>query len=80
MYMSRMKIVFDLMESGDYQAFELQAMMAAERGEKIFQFGNTSYDVEFAANIMAYIYHKIAQNHAREIDLLRQQEQQPDTK
>ena len=80
MYMSRMKIVFDLMESGDYQSFELQAMLASQRGEKIFQFGNVSYDVEFAANVMAYIYHKIAQNHARELDLLHQQEQQSDSK
>ena len=59
--MSRMKLVFDLMESGTYQAFECQAMLAAERGEKHFQFGNASYDVEFAANVMAYIYHKLSQ-------------------
>ena len=59
--MSRMKLVFDLMESGTYQAFELQAMMANQRGERQFQFGNTIYDVEFAANVMAYIYHKLSQ-------------------
>jgi hypothetical protein len=76
--MSKMKFVFDLMESGTYQAFELQAMMAAERGEKIFQFGNVTYDVEFAANVMAYIYHKIAQNHEQEY-LFSQQEQQSDS-
>ena len=76
--MSRMKIVFDLMESGTYQAFELQAMIAAERGEKIFQFGNATYDVEFAANIMAYIYHKIAEQNELQ-HLLHQQEQQSDS-
>lgn len=73
-----MKFVLDLMESGTYQAFELQAMMAAERGEKIFQFGNVSYDVEFAANVMAYIYHKIAQQQHEQEYLFRQQEPQPD--
>jgi hypothetical protein len=73
-----MKFVLDLMESGTYQAFELQAMMAAERGEKIFQFGNVSYDVEFAANVMAYIYHKIAQQQHEQEYLFRQQESQPD--
>lgn len=78
MYMSRMKIVFDLMESGDYQAFELQAMMAAERGEKIFQFGNVSYDVEFAANVMAYIYHKISEHQHEQHYLFHQQESQSD--
>lgn len=59
--MSRMKFVLDLMESGTYQAFECQAMLAAERGERQFQFGNTIYDVEFAANVMAYIYQKLEQ-------------------
>jgi hypothetical protein len=68
-----MKLVLDLMESGTYQAFELQAMMASQRGEKQFQFGNTVYDVEFAANVMAYIYHKIAQQH-HEQHFLYQQE------
>lgn len=76
--MSRMKFVFDLMESGTYQAFELQAMIAAERGEKIFQFGNATYDVEFAANVMAYIYHKIAEQNEQH-RLFHQQEQQPDS-
>jgi hypothetical protein len=76
--MSRMKIVFDLMESGTYQAFELQAMMAAERGDKMFQFGNTTYDVEFAANIMAYIYHKIAEQNEQQ-HLLHQQEPSTDS-
>lgn len=76
--MSRMKFVFDLMESGTYQAFELQAMIASQRGEKIFQFGNATYDVEFAANVMAYIYHKIAEQHEQQ-HLLHQQEQQPDS-
>ncbi len=76
--MSRMKLVFDLMESGTYQAFELQAMMAAERGEKHFQFGNASYDVEFAANVMAYIYHKISQQH-HEQHFLYQQEPSTDS-
>jgi hypothetical protein len=73
-----MKIVFDLMESGTYQAFELQAMMAAERGDKMFQFGNTTYDVEFAANIMAYIYHKIAEQNEQQ-HLLHQQEPSTDS-
>lgn len=73
-----MKFVFDLMESGTYQAFELQAMMASQRGERQFQFGNAIYDVEFAANVMAYIYHKIAQQH-HEQHFLYQQEQQPDS-
>ena len=59
--MGKMKFVLDLMESGTYQAFECQAMLAAERGERQFQFGNTVYDVEFAANVMAYIYHKLAE-------------------
>ena len=77
--MSRMKFVFDLMESGTYQAFECQAMLAAERGEKQFQFGNTVYDVDFAANVMAYIYHKLAQNNHEQQYLLHQQEQQPDS-
>ena len=76
--MSRMKFVFDLMESGTYQAFELQAMMAAERGDKMFQFGNTTYDVEFAANIMAYIYHKIAEQNEQH-RLFHQQQQQSDS-
>lgn len=76
--MSKMKFVFDLMESGTYQAFELQAMMAAERGEKFFQFGNVTYDVEFAANVMAYIYHKIAEQNHEEYNLFRQQEPQSD--
>lgn len=68
-----MKLVFDLMESKTYQAFELQAMLAVERGEKQFQFGYATYDVEFAANVMAYIYHKIAQQH-HEQHFLYQQE------
>jgi hypothetical protein len=59
--MSKMKFVFELMESGTYQAFECQAMLAAERGERHFQFGNAIYDVEFAANVMAYIYQKLEQ-------------------
>ena len=73
-----MKFVFDLMESGTYQAFECQAMLAAERGESHFQFGNTSYDVEFAANVMAYIYHKLAQQEHEQY-LLHLSEQQPDS-
>lgn len=77
--MSRMKFVFDLMESGTYQAFELQAMLANQRGDKMFQFGNTTYDVEFAANVMAYIYHKIAEQNEQQY-LLHQQEQQSDSK
>lgn len=76
--MSKMKFVFDLMESGTYQAFELQAMIAAERGEKIFQFGNATYDLEFAANVMAYIYHKIAEQQHEQEYLFRQQEPQSD--
>ena len=76
--MSKMKFVFDLMESGTYQAFELQAMIAAERGEKIFQFGNAPYDVEFAANVMAYIYHKIAEQNEQH-RLFHQQQQQSDS-
>lgn len=76
--MSKMKFVFDLMESGTYQAFECQAMLAAERGEKIFQFGNATYDVEFAANVMAYIYHKIAEQNEQH-RLFHQQQQQSDS-
>ena len=76
--MSKMKFVFDLMESGTYQAFELQAMMASQRGEKQFQFGNASYDVEFAANVMAYIYHKIAEQNEQH-RLFHQQQQQSDS-
>lgn len=76
--MGRMKFVLDLMESGTYQAFELQAMLASQRGEKIFQFGNVTYDVEFAANVMAYIYHKIAQQNHEQEYLFHQQEPQPD--
>jgi hypothetical protein len=53
-------------------------MLAAERGEKHFQFGNASYDVEFAANVMAYIYHKIAQQH-HEQHFLYQQEPSTDS-
>lgn len=77
--MSRMKLVFDLMESGDYQAFELQALLATQRGEKMFQFANATYDVEFAANIIAYIYHKIAQQND-EHRFLYQQEPKPEDK
>jgi hypothetical protein len=69
--MSKMKFVLDLMESGTYQAFELQAMLASQKGEKIFQFGNATYDVEFAANVMAYIYHKIAERNHEEYNLFR---------
>lgn len=76
--MSKMKFVLDLMESGTYQAFELQAMMAAERGDKTFQFGNATYDVEFAANVVAYIYTK-TQHINEQQHLLYKQEQQPDT-
>jgi len=76
--MSRMKLVFDLMESGTYQAFELQAMMANQRGERQFQFGNTIYDVEFAANVMAYIYHKLSQQD-HEQHFLYQQEPSTDS-
>jgi hypothetical protein len=73
-----MKLVFDLMESGTYQAFECQAMMAVERGEKQFQFGNAIYDVEFAANVMAYIYDKLSQQD-HEQHFLYQQEPKPDS-
>lgn len=76
--MSRMKFVLDLMESGTYQAFECQAMLANQRGEKQFQFGNASYDVEFAANVMAYIYHKISQQQ-HEQHFLYQQEPSTDS-
>lgn len=76
--MGKMKFVLDLMESGTYQAFECQAMLAAERGEKIFQFGNATYDVEFAANVIAYIYHKIAEHQHEQHYLLHQQESQSD--
>ena len=74
-----MKLVLDLMESGDYQAFECQAMLAANRGDKNFQFGNASYDVEFAANVMAYIYHKLSQQD-HEQHFLYQQEPRTDSK
>lgn len=77
--MSKMKFVFDLMESGTYQAFELQAMMAAERGESHFQFGNVTYDLEFASNIMAYIYHKIAEKNHEEYNLFRGFGPEPDS-
>ena len=76
--MSKMKFVLDLMESGTYQAFECQAMLANNRGDKTFQFGNTVYDVEFAANVMAYIYHKISQQE-HEQHFLYQQESGTDS-
>ena len=74
-----MKFVFDLMESGTYQAFECQAMLAAQRGESHFQFGNASYDVEFAANVMAYIHHKIAEQNHEEYNLFRESEPRTDS-
>lgn len=73
-----MKFVFELMESGDYQAFESAAYQANKNGESHFQFGNTIYDVEFAANVMAYIYHKIAEKNHEEYNLFCEQESQSD--
>ena len=76
--MSKTKFVIDLIESNSYQAFEIQAMMAAEKGEKFFQFGNATYDVEFAANVMVYIYHTIQKSYEQQ-HLLHQQEPGTDT-
>ena len=69
--MGKMKFVLDLMESGTYQAFEAAAYQANQNGESHFQFGNATYDVDFAANVMAYIYHKIAQQNHEEHNLFR---------
>ena len=64
--MGKMKFIHQLLESQDFEMFELAAYKAAEEGRDQFIYGNGVYDVKFAANVISYVYHKKAEEYERE--------------
>ena len=61
--MGKMKFIHQLMESEDFELFELAAYQAAEEGKDQFVYANGVYDVKFAASVVNYVYEKRAEKY-----------------